>query len=380
MTDSSARPLIIHRLYGYLLPGLGLAIVCLLLAACSPGNDDEQATGEPAAEMDEVPSGPAIRRTVPFISLRDKTGSTVASEYFGSERGTVHTGYCDISWTPFPLLESIASNLPFYIPQGTMQLESVYEVDAGSFWRDPVQGVVGDHPLFYVHGYNVGFEKGCSRAALFQENLQLGSRFLLFSWPSDDAVLNYTHDEADIYWSVAYIEQSLQRMVESFGVGNIDVVGHSLGTRGIYLALVRMSDQHSGESPLLNQLVLIAADIDAGIFRQYLALIRPLVRNLTIYVSDNDNALALSEEVHGYPRLGRTGPHLQGLDGVEIIDVSATGRRRASGHLYHLHNNTVINDLDQLLNKNRLAMDRSGLQQDPELGPDYWRLLPAKEN
>ena len=51
----------------------------------------------------------------------------------------------------------------------------------------------------------------------------MGCRFLLFSWPSDDAVLNYTLDEADIYWSVAYIEQMLQRMIRSFGAGSIEL-------------------------------------------------------------------------------------------------------------------------------------------------------------
>jgi len=369
-----------HRFSDHFLSGLKLVAACLVLVACSPSDDGQQATEGQPADSVEVAAENAIRRTVPFISLRDKTGSPVASDYFGNERGSVHTGYCDISWAPYPVLESLASNLPFYLPQGKMRLESVYEIDEDSFWRDPAEGAVEDHPLLYVHGYNIGFEKGCSRAALFQENLRLGCRFLLFSWPSDDAVLNYTHDEADIYWSVAYIEQTLQRMIRSFGAGNVDVVGHSLGTRGIFLSLVRMSGQHSVEIPLLNRLVLIAADIDAGIFRQYLDLIRPLVRNLTIYVSDNDNALALSEEVHGYPRLGRTGSHLEGLDGIEIIDVSATGRRRASGHLYHLHNKTVVNDLDQLLNENRPAADRSRLQQELQMGSNYWKLLPPEAN
>jgi hypothetical protein len=58
----------------------------------------------------------------------------------------------------------------------------------------------------------------------------------------------------------------------------------------------------------------------------------------------------------------------------------AIGRRRASGHLYHLYNNSVINDLDQLLNENRSAPDRSGLQQDLQLGGNYWKLLPPDVN
>ena len=369
-----------RRQPGFSYAGLMVAATCLLIAACSPG-DDEQLTGEdqPAIPVETVSAEP-IRRSVPFITLRNKTGGSSASDYFGGERGEIHTGYCDITWTPIPLLEPIADRMPFYIPSGTMTLESVIEVSDTEFWRKPANKPVVDQPLLYLHGYNIGFEKGCSRAALFQENLRLASRFLLFSWPSDDTVTNYTHDESDIYWSIAYIKHSLERMIEAFGEGRVDIVSHSMGTRGAVMALVRMSDQHSGDAPLLNHLVLVAADIDAGIFRQYIDIIRPLVRRITLYVSDNDNALSLSEEVHGYPRLGMTGEHLRNLEGIEIIDVSATGKRRASGHLYHLYNETAINDLDQLLNRNMPANNRSGLQQYPQMGPGYWKLLQPNTN
>jgi esterase/lipase superfamily enzyme len=373
------RPLIMHRLSDHFLSGIKLAAICLFLAACS-SDDDELETDRQPDEAVEKASSNVIRGTVPFITLRNKTGNIAAAEHFGDERNSVHTGYCDVSWTPIPMLEPVANNVPFYIPHGKIQLEAIYEVSEKDFWRAPRSVAVNDHPLLYIHGYNIGFEKGCSRAAIFQEKLHLAGRFLLFSWPSNDTVLNYTHDEADIYWSIADIERTLERMIRSFGAGSLDVVAHSMGTRGAFLALVRMSDQYNGETPLLNRLVLLAADIDAGIFSQYLDVIRPLVRNITIYVSDNDNALALSEEVHGYPRLGVTGAHLRNLDGIEIIDVSAIGRRRASGHLYHLYNNSVINDLDQLLNENRSAPDRSGLQQDLQLGGNYWKLLPPDVN
>ncbi len=362
---------------GRLLTALLSAAACtMLLVACSPGDEERPPSDTPSAKPVDVVSGDPIRRSVAFITTRNKTGSDPASKYFGGERNSVHTGYCDITWTPISLLEPIADRMPFYIPSGKMTLESVTEISRDEFWRKPAGTPVIDHPLLYVHGYNIGFEKSCSRAALFQENLRLASRLLLFSWPSDDTVTNYTHDESDIYWSVAYIKHTLERMIESFGEGRVDVVSHSMGTRGTVLALVRMSDRYNPNTPLLNQLVLVAADIDSGIFRQYLEVIRPLVGRITLYVSDNDKALSISEDVHGYPRLGKTGAHLRDLVGVEIIDVSATGRRRASGHLYHLYNEAAINDLDQLLNENLPASSREGLQQDLQTGPNYWRLLP----
>ena len=369
-----------HRLPDHFLHGCTLAVVFLFLAACSSNDEDQQPTEQVAAETLSAAHEDVIRRTVPFITLRNKTGSTVATEYFGGERGQIHTGYCEVSWTPIPMLEPLANNMPFYVPHGTIRLETVHEVTESSFWHERQVATDKDRPLLYIHGYNIGFEKSCSRAAIFQEKLGLAGRLLLLSWPSNDAVLNYTHDEADIYWSVADIERTLERMLSLFGAGNFDLVGHSMGTRGAFLALVRMSAAHRGDFPLVNRLVLLAADIDADIFRQYLELIRPLVRNITIYVSDNDSALSLSEEVHGYPRLGKSGPHLHDLDGIEIVDISATGRQRASGHLYHLYNKTVINDLDQLLNGDKSASDRTELRQDFRMGSNYWRLFVPPAN
>jgi hypothetical protein len=77
--------------------------------------------------------------------------------------------------------------------------------------------------------------------------------------------------------------------------------------------------------------------------------------------------------VHGYPRLGESGPHLDGLTGVDIIDLSEIPVRYLSGHLYHLYNDAVISDLNQLLNSGKPASQRSNLKQ---TGENYWLLQP----
>ena len=369
-----------HWFANHFFQGFKLAAVFVCLAACNPNDDGQQPAERNPVETASAVHENVIRRTVPFITLRNKTGSPLAPEYFGGERGQVHTGYCEVSWTPIPMLEPLAKTAPFYVPHGKIRLEAIHELGESTFWRERRVAGGKERPLLYIHGYNIGFAKGCSRAAIFQEKLGLAGRLLLLSWPSNDAVLNYTHDESDIYWSVAEIERTIEHMLSSFGAGNFDLVAHSMGARGAFLALVLMSAWHRSELPLVNRLVLLAPDIDAGLFSQYLDAIRPLARNITIYVSGNDSALILSEEVHGYPRLGMSGAHLRDLGGVEIVDVSATGRRRASGHLYHLYNQIVINDLDQLLNADKPASDRTGLQQDLRMGLNYWRLAAPPAN
>ena len=313
------------------------------------------------------------RRSVAFITLRNKTGNSKATEYFGDDRGTIRAGHCILSRTQLKALQPIAENAPFYIPDDVVVLDRIKERSMEDFWSDLEASRGNRRPVLYTHGYFINFERGCKRASVFQASQGLAGRFLLFSWPSDGAILNYTRDESDLYWSVAPLAQTLTDMVGQFGAGGFDVTAHSLGTRGVFLALVQMAGTEQVTKPLINHLVLLAADIDLGIFKQYLPQIRPLARDITIYVSANDTPLALSRQVHGYPRLGESGPQLDGLAGVDIIDLSEISVRSPSGHVYHLYNDAVISDLNQLLNRDKPAAQRSNLKQ---TGKNYWLLQP----
>jgi esterase/lipase superfamily enzyme len=200
-------------------------------------------------------------------------------------------------------------------------------------------------------------------------------QFVLFSWPSDGAITNYTHDEADLYWSVDPLGEVLADMIERFGEGKLNIAAHSLGTRGVMLALVRLAQLQQDSEPLVNQVVLVAPDIDVGIFKQYLPVITPLARNITVYVSSKDSPLALSRKVHGYPRLGESSAHLEGLTGIEIIHISDIPLRAPSGHVYHLNQDIVVDDLVQLLNENKPATKRRNLK---PIGDNQWRLQHAE--
>lgn len=311
--------------------------------------------------------------TVPFITLRNKTGSDEVAEYFGGERSTLQAGYCELSRTPIDSLRSIAEKAPFYIPDEIVKLDAIREASIEDFWQAMQHSSNGQAPVLYVHGFYISHERGCKRASLLKQSLGLKGRFVLFSWPSAGAILDYTQDEADLYWSVAPLHGVLADMIDRFGSGNANVVAHSLGTRGVMLALVLLAQAQQHNKPLFNQVVLIAPDIDAGIFKQYLPVIRPLARNMTVYVSGNDSPLALSRQVHGHPRLGEAGEHLEGLTDIEIIDLSDIPLRVPSGHVYHLYQSLVTEDLDQLINENKPATQRRHLKRDSD---NYWRMRP----
>ena len=313
--------------------------------------------------------------TVPFITVREKTGSDKVSEYFSGERGSFHAGYCDITSTWLDRLKLLTDKLP-YFPEEIVNLSAIREVPVEALLQDLNNTRQQRRPVVYLHGFYIDFARGCRRASLFQRSADLNGRFLFFSWPSDGAITNYTRDESDLYWSVEPLRQKLSRLVNQFGAGNIDIAAHSLGTRGVMLAMVMMAQANKDNKPVFNQVVLMAPDIDEGIFRQYLPMIKPLANNITVYVSDNDQPLAIARQVHGHPRLGESGEHLDGLDGVEIIDVTDMSVRAPSGHVYHLYNEMVIEDVAQLLNDNKRAAERINLKQ---TGNNYWRLQPPAQ-
>ena len=171
-------------------------------------------------------------------------------------------------------------------------------------------------------------------------------------------------------------------LARRFGPGGIDMIGHSLGGRGVVLALDSLARDHAGSGPLIDNVVLIAPDMDFAIFVQHLPRIREVARAVTIYVSDRDLPLAISAELHGYPRLGQTGNDTSLLDGVEVIDVSAMSGIGAidipgapassvSGHIYHLSSRDIADDISALLNEGKPAAERPALV---AVGPNLWRL------
>ena len=110
----------------------------------------------------------------------------------------------------------------------------------------------------------------------------LAPRFVLFSWPSHGQALSYTRDESNLYWSVALLTKTLADMISRSGPGTVDVLAHSLGSRAVFLALTRLLSTEHNEKPLFDRIVLLAPDIDAGLFQQYLPDIVTLARSITV--------------------------------------------------------------------------------------------------
>jgi len=327
-------------------------------------------------EKESTLEQPTTSIQLPYVTLRNRTESNNPAEFFGAKRGQLSTGICTVSFSAISGFDGIARSVPFYIPSESIELSDLREIEL-----EQLAVKIEQYPdksdsniVIYIHGYNTDFEKSCKRSAVFQRALGLDQRLLFFSWPADGTMLKYTWDEADLEWSVPQIAHFIDEVVKRAGNHRVDVVAHSLGARGAVQALARLALSMPAAA-ILNELVLIAPDIDTDMFRQELPALKNAIKRVTVYVSENDKALRLSHEVHGYPRLGMAGSDLTVFEGVDTIDISNLDIKRFSGHLYHLFNPEVIQDLTQLLHSGEAASSRPLLKAARHGDLPYWRIM-----
>lgn len=358
--------------------GIVTAVICMMLlfTACS---------GIAVAQGDEFknkdsPNGISEIVDVWYFTNRNKIADNGATASYGGMRGAPRVGVLRFDFKPYRGLKRLSNALPFHIPDERITLQDTSEIPETRFWRQIKRFSKDDQGniIFFVHGYNIGFEKGGRRAAIFQRALNRHNRLILFSWPADGDFLKYTYDEADLEWSVPLLADVLLNMLRHIGHDKVSVVAHSLGARGVIMALVRIACSQP-EFPMVKELVLIAPDIDRDVFKDAWPDLQRFASKTTLYVSENDRAMKLSREVHGYPRLGEGGEHLTILPGIETIDVSLTAIRRPSGHLYHLYNAEVVSDLTTLLNTGLPAYKRQNLIPSAPKGVTYWQLAPGSQ-
>ena len=310
-------------------------------------------------------------RGVPFLTLRNRTGATTPDAFYGDERSDLKAGRCTIRELDLDVFAPMVEAVPSYLREELLRVAAVRELPVASVLDALQESAAGRVPVLYTHGYFIGFEKGCRRATLLQENAGLSGRLLWFSWPSDGALINYTHDEADLYWSVPDLADVIVGMHDRFGPAGFDLAGHSLGARGIVLALYEVANRRPDIR--VREVVLIAPDMDFAIFERILPRIRPVADNITVYVASGDRPLALSAQLHGYPRLGQSGNDVGTLPEVDVIDLGELPGDGPTGHLYHIHSRAVGQDLNQLLAGGLRPGDRRNLTR---RGPNLWQLQP----
>jgi esterase/lipase superfamily enzyme len=119
------------------------------------------------------------------------------------------------------------------------------------------------------------------------------------------------------------------------------------------------------------QIILAAADVDTGLFKQMCGAYGQVADRTTLYVSGRDRAVEASRWRHQYPRVGLLPPVViaPGIDTIAVTNIDMT----LLGHGYIAGARDVLKDIYDLITQNLSPNSRFGLH--PAFtakGERYW--------
>jgi esterase/lipase superfamily enzyme len=194
----------------------------------------------------------------------------------------------------------------------------------------PVASRAKREVVIFVHGYNYNFQESLYRMAQLVADGGSDVSPILFAWPSEGTVTGYGADKVAVTYSRDSLAHVLTMVAEMRDVGEIGLVGHSMGAWLTAEALRQL--RLTGKDRVIGRLhyvALAAPDIDVNVFRSQMAVIGRLNPPMKLLVSKDDQALSISARLAG--SAGRVGnldvadPAVEALaaaQNIQIIDVS----------------------------------------------------------
>ncbi len=307
------------------------------------------------------------------------------SKGYSSERSTsIHHGTCKVFVPKSHKIGSIGSRWVRRLWTGEddrLKLTATSESPAETFWTDIAKHLKSvklseRDAVIFIHGYNVSFENAALRAAQIGVDLAVRGAMAFFSWPSKGKLGSYLDDGATIEASEEFIAQFLTDFAKRSGAAKIHIIAHSMGNRGVLRAVDRIANKAAKRSSkLFDQVILAAADVDVGLFRDLCAAYARVSRRTTLYVSSRDWAVEASQWLHDFPRAGLM-PPITVLKDIDTINVTNTDLTLL-GHGYVAEARDVLGDMHILLSDGKPPSGRFGLrEQQTDNGETYWLIGP----
>ncbi|HEV8410456.1 MAG TPA: alpha/beta hydrolase [Gemmatimonadaceae bacterium] len=209
--------------------------------------------------------------------------------------------------------------------------------------------------LVFVHGFNTSFEDAAVRAAQIAADLNFDGTVVLFSWPSAASVTSYVRDQQAARNAGFHLLRLLRGTLVAAQPDHVELLGHSMGSETIAKALSLAPVIDS--LPRFDQVVFAAPDLDRRVFgREILPRLGTRATRVTLYASNDDDALRASRAVNGVWRLGLGGDSLVVIKGMDTIDATRV-RADALGHTL-FGNQAFLADLSSLLAEGKSPAER----------------------
>jgi len=346
------------------------ALAALLLSGCA-------SEPEVPAPAQEAPSSP---QEVELYYATDRAPSPAGTDY-GAERGGLSYGIATVDIPPNHQIGQQEAPSVFRFEWSEderkhIAFKGVLPMDKAEFFQQLAWDVAqspGRKLMVFVHGYNVEFSDAARRVAQFATDPKFSGPVVLFSWPSQGDLTGYTVDETNAEWAQPHLVEVLNDLLDRARAKKIYLVAHSMGARLLARAYITLTaDRWMYGAGNVRELVLVAPDIDADLFRRDIApRLAESGVHVTVYASSGDRALMASKAFHGYPRAGDSGDDLVIVPGVETVAVTEA-EGGLLGHSYFAEDRRIMEDIFSLLQTGQRADSRFGLAAvDTEQGR-YW--------
>jgi esterase/lipase superfamily enzyme len=279
-------------------------ILTLLLSACG----HPQGVMQPIALSKPVPGA----TTVDMLVATSRQPSGDPATLFNGER------------SPRPYLTDVAVSIPPKRAAGTVEwpkklppdprtdfaVTRVTELNTkadGRKWFS--EHMAGGHALVFVHGFNNRYEDSVFRFAQIVHDSGAQVTPILFTWPSRARLFDYNYDKESTNYSRTALEQGLRTLAKDPDVKDITIMAHSMGTWLAMESLRQMGIRDGHVDPKIRDVILASPDIDIDVFaKQFVEMGTPRPK-FTIFVSQDDKALAASRFISGdVLRLGAINP------------------------------------------------------------------------
>lgn len=194
--------------------------------------------------------------------------------------------------------------------------------------------------VVFIHGYSNSMEDVVNRCEELTKNY--GVEVLAFSWPTDSGGLpmpRYKSDKMDARASAGAVERTLNKLKVCWSklLANkpdtrVTLFLHSMGAY-LYENLMRVGDP-SGHAFLFDNIVMVAPDCNSKDHATWIDKIKVKSR-VFVCINERDQALRISEDMHGSDQLERLGQHLLELNSKRAHYINFTDAPRVrSLHSY----------------------------------------------
>ncbi|TCU08400.1 esterase/lipase superfamily enzyme [Rhizobium sullae] len=226
--------------------------------------------------------------------------------------------------SPKPSMTDVAVSIPPRREPGTVQwpqrlppnpatdfavtrVKQIDTIPEGRAWFR--QHIQGGHALVFIHGFNNKYEDSVFRLAQIVHDSGMQATPILFTWPSRAQLTGYEYDKESTNYSRTALEQSLRVLAADPAVKDITILAHSMGTWLAMESLRQMGIRDGHVNAKIHNVILASPDIDIQVFaKQFVEMGEPKPK-FTIFVSQDDRALAASSFITGnVSRLGAIDP------------------------------------------------------------------------